>query len=555
MTSRWTRLSTSVAALAAVALAAPAVRRGMVPPTVTDRTAPQSPAARPAYSITYYGLRLRFEPEHHSVRGDVVIGMRGPNRIAARGPAPLTLDLDTTMTIDSVVVAGTRVAETRQGQAVIVPMAIAAGDLRLVDVYYHGTPAGDALVFGRHGDAPVISSYGLPYSARSWWPSIDAPRAKADSADIEITAPSALVAASNGRLVARRENADGTATTQWSVRYPIYPDVIAVAVSNYALLTLAYRSPGGDSLPMPFYVFPEDLEKARVDFAVLPAMLAHHVARFGPYPFMREKYGVVEMAQESFREHQTLPGYGSHLITGDHTNDWILAHELAHQWFGDALTVRNWSHAWLNEGFATYAALLWREQSVGKADYLAAARRQMVPETYNGVLYVADSANVAQMFTRVTFQKGALVLHMLRHVMGDSAFFRALHSYVAGNLYRTVTTADFERAAETSYRRPLDWFFREWVYRGGAPEYSVSGLSVTPSRSGYRVAFDVRQCQDSGVFRMPLDVALTTRSGVVVRVAWDSARAQHMAFDTPDSVTAVALDPDGWVVTANAHAH
>jgi len=498
--------------------------------------------------IAYYGLHLRFDLVGHSVSGFVIVR-------CAREPRPrdaVWLDLDSTMHVDSALIDGHRTTVTHVGPrlGVVLPTGESPSP-PTVAIHYHGIPSGDALVFERHADQPVISSYGLPYSARAWWPCLDSPAAKADSADIEINAPATLVVASNGRFVSRHENLDGTATTLWSVRYPIYADVIAVAISNYDSFTLVYHPGHADSLAMPFFVFPEDIDKARQDFGVLPAMLASFVTRFGPYPFMGEKYGVVEMAQHSFREHQTVPGYGPQLITGDHHNDWILAHELAHQWFGNALTVRNWSHVWLNEGFATYASLLWREQTTGEADYLAAARAWMVPETYAGALYVPDSGNVDEMFTHVTFRKGALVLHMLRHVMGDSAFFRALRHYVLANMYRTVTTDSFERAAEDIYGRPLDWFFQEWVYHGGAPEYDVSEWTSLHDQRGYHVAIAIRQGQEASVFRMPLDVLLTTRTGSARAVVLDSLRVQRFTVDAPDSVTAVSIDPDGWVIKAS----
>lgn len=496
--------------------------------------------------VTFYGLHLRFDPAAQTIAGRVDVGI-----VREDGAAfPLTLDLDSTMIVDSVSVSGHGVAVDRSPSALMVTVPGAADRLAIVTVRYHGRPTGDALLFARHGDAPIISSYGLPYSSRAWWPSVDAPSAKADSADIEITAPVALVAASNGRFVSRHENGDGSATTQWSVRYPIYPDVISIAISNYRVFELAYRDASGDSLPMPFFVFPEDSAKARVDFSVLPAMLAHHVARFGPYPFLREKYGVAEMAIKSYREHQTLPGYGPQFITGDHVNDRILAHELAHQWFGDALTVRSWSDVWLNEGFATYAAMLWRESTRGVADYRATMQALMIPEVYDGVIYVKDTTDVDHMFTRITFQKGALVLHMLRHVMGDSAFFRGVRQYVAGNLYRTVVTDDFQRAAEQSYGGPLGWFFQEWIYHGGAPAYVVSAPRTTRAHRGYRVAFDIRQTQDSGVFRMPLDLSLDGAHGSKRIVVWDSLRVQAVSLDTPDSATVVTVDPDAWVIKA-----
>lgn len=496
----------------------------------------------------YYGLHLRFDPTQSAISGMVVV-----HAAPARSPVDtLMLDLAPSMTVDSVIAEGGALPTVRTGARLGVPFPrhAAMGQAVSIAVYWHGVPKGNALVFGHHGSAPVISSYGLPYSAREWWPSQDTPSEKADSADIWITAPAALTAASNGRLVGRHLSDDSTtATTHWSVRYPIYTNVISVAISNYKTFTLTYRGLAGDTLPMPFFVFPEDAVKARQDFGVLPAMLAHHVRRFGPYPFAREKYGVAEIGVQSYREHQTLPGYGPQFITGDHKNDRILAHELAHQWFGNSLTVRRWSNVWLNEGFATYAAWLWREDKEGPAAYLAGARERMIPAVYGPVLTVADTTNLAAMFTPVTFNKGALVLHMMRHVMGDSAFFRALRRYVADHTNGIVTPTDFQAACEREYGQPLDWFFREWVDEGGAPAYNASAWNVSRSPTGFRVALTIRQTQqDSTVFRMPLDLVVGTTHGPVRTVVWDSTRVQQVFVDAPDSITSVALDPDGWVV-------
>lgn len=511
--------------------------------TVATPTAPTT-----GDHVTFYALNLRFDPADSTVSGRVVIRAL----LDRRSGDSLRLDLAPSMIVDSVTDGRDRLVSIRAGAVVAIAVNAAAIQARTatVDVFYHGRPTDDALVFGQHAGAAVVSSYGLPYSARQWWPCRDTPADKADSADIEITAPAPLTAASNGRFISRQDNGDGTATTRWSVRYPIYADVIAVDVSNYQTFTLMYHGTERDSMPMPFFVFPEDATKAQQDFSVLPAMLAHHVRLFGPYPFAREKYGVVEMAQNSFREHQTLPGYGPRFITGDHRNDGVLAHELAHQWFGNALTVRNWSDVWLNEGFATYAALLWREDVNGEADYVKAVRDRMIPAVYTGTVYVADSTNVESMFTATTFNKGALVLHMLRHVMGDSAFFRALKRYVSDNIYHTVTTPDFVRATEREYGHSLEWFFREWVYRGGAPAYEASVSAVHRGGAGYDVDVTIRQTQADSVFRMPLDVALATKRGAIRRTAWDTARVQHLRLAVADSATAVAIDPDDWVIKA-----
>ncbi len=415
-----------------------------------------------------------------------------------------------------------------------------------VTVCYHGSPADSVVSFAGRGDSARVGSYGLPYSAREWWPTHDSPDAKVDSADIFISAPAALTAVSNGREGSRSEGNDGYAVTHWSVRYPIYPDAISLALARYSHFTLPARSSSGVSLRMTFYAFPEDETKARADFSILPQVFAHYTKLLGEYPFMREKYGVAEFPIQSFREHQTIPSYGPQYITGDHRNDWILAHELAHQWFGDALTVRNWSNVWLNEGFATYMALLWIESTRGKAVYdsVVGARMKL---NFPGAVYVSDSMAVDRMFGATTFFKGAIVLHMLRHVMGDSLFFGALRTYVAENLYKHVTTATFRSVCERVYHRPLGWFFDEWVYGSGAPNYTMDWSQGRASR-GFEVSLAIQQTQDSATFTMPVDVVLHTAGGDVRRVVMDSVRAFSATLSSADTVFSITLDPGNWVL-------
>jgi aminopeptidase N len=393
----------------------------------------------------------------------------------------------------------------------------------------------------------MIYSYGLPFTAQQWFPCQDEPADKADSADIAITVPQPLVAASNGTLERTTINGDGTRTFRWEVRYPIYPDVISVAVTNYATFTLPYNSGESEAMPMAFYVYPEDLEKAQKQFAILPEMLKHHVAVFGEYPFIKEKYGVAEFAKPSFREHQTLPSFGAKLITGNHEYDWILAHELAHQWFGNCISVKGWPHIWLNEGFANYASALWKESVEGKVAYLD-LMRSWDKDEFIGSVFIKDPTNKDALFSETTFQKGAWVLHMLRHVMGDKAFFDALRSYVKAYAYRAASTEDFQSVCEKAYGESLDWFFKEWIYGVNRPIYEYT-WQATRNESGSVVNLKINQVQtNADTFVMPIDVVVETSLGQRRFVAWQTSKAQNFTSMVEANVEQVTLDPEGWIL-------
>jgi len=519
-----------------------------------SRTARPAPPARAAiaadeFRVRYYRLTLDVDTAAKTLAGHVAVEGVATSPLLLH----IGLDLARALTVDSVAVRGHAVSITRPGDRIELdlPRAVRRGEAFGLTVVYHGHPQGRGFSFDTHDGVPMIASFGLPYSAREWWPCRDAPAAKADSADIVVTVPAPLVAASNGRLVAVRANATGTRTFHWAVRYPIYPDVVSLAVTDYVTLTASYHTGRGDSMPLVFYVYPRDSTHAREDFAAVPEMLRSHVARFGEYPFLREKYGLAEFATPSYREHQTLTAYGSSLITGDHANDRILAHELAHQWFGDLVSVKTWSHVWLNEGFATYAYALWQEQRGGRAAYRA-AMAQADRDDFSGAIYVADSTNVAAMFTATTFAKASWVLHMLRHVMGDGAFFGAVRDYLHTHAYRAAATEDFQRACEGRYGRSLAWFFREWIYGTARPVYALVWKNASDTRGGSGadvVTLTIRQLQsEAPPFRMPIDVTIATAQGVREQRIWDSLATQTFALSVGGRATAVTLDAGDWIL-------
>ncbi|HEY7641917.1 MAG TPA: M1 family aminopeptidase [Steroidobacteraceae bacterium] len=496
--------------------------------------------------VQHYSLDLHVDPASTSLRG---VGETRAKLLSST-PTELALDLAGALTVDAVSINGNAANFRRQDDQILVAVKqpLQQGQLLSIAVTYHGTPQGKGFTFAERNGQPAISNYGMPFTARQWWPCKDDPADKADSADIRITVPTALTAASNGKLMATAANGDGTRTFHWHVSYPIYPDTVSVAIAQYTEFADQYRAADGTVMPLQFFVFPPDEAKARRDFSVLPDMMRSHVARFGEYPFVREKYGVAEFATYSFREHQTLPSYADKLITGDHANDAILAHELAHQWFGNSLSVADWRHVWLNEGFATYAAMLWQEHRNGAAAYHAEMDK-VAAQALQGPIFMSDVTDNKKLFGEATFDKGAWVLHMLRGVMGDEHFFEALRTYVAEYSYRNVTTEDFRAVCERFYGKSLEWFFKEWIYGVSRPTYRVSWAAA-----GEQLALTIRQTQtDAPAFTMPITVAVEAATGVTRHTVWNDRSEQTFRLPVEAAgVRNVSVDPEGWILKHTA---
>ncbi|MCP4580963.1 MAG: M1 family metallopeptidase, partial [candidate division Zixibacteria bacterium] len=240
-------------------------------------------------------------------------------------------------------------------------------------VYYNGHPPGSyfgSFTWETHGGGnPIISTLSEPEGAREWWPCKDQPRDKSDSSDVKITIPDDLVGTSNGLLTEVIDNGDGTLTYCWHNSYPITTYLISVSISNYEEFTDWYVNTDGDSMPIVNYVYPEHFDDAQEDLGITAEVMEIFAELFGEYPFMREKYGHSIFPWGGAMEHQCNKSYGDGLITGHHYYDYIVAHELAHMWFGDMISPDIWPEIWMNEGFASYSEALWTEAIQGYEAY------------------------------------------------------------------------------------------------------------------------------------------------------------------------------------------
>ncbi len=504
--------------------------------------------ADPNIDVTSYVLDLTVHTNPPLLTGHVTVralSLRDSLRA-------ITLDLSGTMHVDSIR-AGTSLLPFVQyplGVSITLDRPYALHEQLAVQVSYQGIPdpAGfGSFQFSAQNGVPWVWSLSEPYGARDWWPCKDNTIDKADSVDILITCPAGLKAGSNGRLLAVIDNGDGTQTYHWAERYPIAAYLVSLAVTNFVEFTDWFHYSPTDSMPVLNYVLPQSLAAARPALAGTVDMLAAFSDRFGLYPFIKEKYGHAQFGWGGAMEHQTMTSTSNFA-------EYTISHELAHQWFGDMITCANWSNLWLNEGFATFCETLYGGIRHGEQEYRAHLADMMSPAMRApGSLYLQDTSSVASMFLfdRV-YAKGAWVLHMLRHVLGDTVFFASLKAYANDPRFRfrSATTEGFQSVCETVAGTSLGWFFTEWVYGEGYPQYTFD-WNVTRADSGYDAVVQIGQTatgSSPSFFRMPVAIRLADGTHDTTVAVMHSSAGQQFTIRLPFAPSIVQLDPDRWIL-------
>jgi len=296
-----------------------------------------------------------------------------------------------------------------------------------------------------------------------------------------------------------------------------------------------------------FYAYPEHLTQAKEDFSITVPMIEFYAGAFGEYPFLEEKYGTAEIPGTASMEHQTCTSYSSRLVTGTHKYDYIVAHELAHQWWGDLVTLTAWEDIWLNEGFATYSDALWVENLYG----LEGLKSRMIDfrdiyfNHHEGQEHAIYDPPLGHLFCEIEYEKGAWVLHMLRFVVGDDNFWQILKEYAQLYAYSNARTEDFHAVCEQIYGADLTWFFEQWIYGIGYPVYQFGwGFS---DRNKVRIVINQIQ-EEFPLISMPVELEFILSSGTEKKLVWVNEEKNIFEFDFQEKPLNVLFDPDSWIL-------
>ena len=437
------------------------------------------------------------------------------------------------LTIDGVSVGGAAVRYEHGGGRlnVTLPRPARRGEQLIVSVAYHGTPK-DGLILTKDKDGnPSATGDNWPDRVHHWIPSLDHPAAKA-TVNFTVTAPAGHRVIATGRFFEGRDGAGGAETWAFRQRHPVPPYCMIVAVGKFAMIEPS--APLARRLPPLFYLVPPSQAAiAEKSFGAAPPTLDVFNRLVAPFPYENLAH-VVGATRFGGMENATAIVYGANVL--DPRPDApvsprfgvrrglveLIAHETAHQWFGDAVTPATWADIWLSEGFATYFAGLFVERAEGEAAFREYMRRKgaeylTYAKTRRAAIYDRDTEDLNGLLNPNSYQKGAWVLHMLRRRLGDAAFFRGLRDYYRAHLHANATTEDLRRALERASGQSLREFFARWVYAAGHPAYKVSWQWRGRGARGGTLALTLAQTQADEPFLTPVPVEIVGARGRVVR--------------------------------------
>ncbi len=498
--------------------------------------------------VKYYELNLEIKPSQKLLLGSVKIAFI----ITKSGVDNISLDFDDNMHVDSVT-ANFNIDESLHNFDKIFinkTEPFDTGKKYEVVVSYHGTPVRTGFggfVFDYHNGIPWVWTLSEPFASSTWWVCNDNPSDKADSAKIIITVPQDIFPVSNGKLISDELIKLGRRTVTWKTNYPISNYLISITAYDFDVIREYIELNATDTLEFSNYVLDSTVINYTPYIEMTKDILQYFSNIFGEYPFAKEKYGHVEFGYGGGMEHQTITSLGS-------WGEGIIAHELAHQWFGDKITCANWHEIWLNEGFAQYSESLYREHISGFEAYLDRIKNDMNRAlSAQGSVYAEDISGIPSIFDLSrTYSKGAVVLHMLRGVVGDSTFFNILKSYATNPKlsYSSATTEDFKNIAESVYGNDLDWFFNEWIYGTKFPDYDYS---YNLSYKGGKTIASVRVIQypvgeNKNLFVMPVQLRFTDGNRDTVVTAMIDKELNEFEYVFDFKVNEMIFDPNDYVL-------
>jgi len=524
---------------------------GFAEPTSFDRPR--------VYDVQHYTIRLSFDRAKKIVYGDTTVDLTPLS-------SPLTqIELDAIgMTFTSVKFAsgGAELPYKTTNEKVTVTLGRAFAPAEKISlrlkytitapkrgVYFIAAAAGPEKA--RH--PAQIWSHNEPEDARYWFPSFDFPSDKATSEEF-ITVPKGEIAVGNGTFLEKKTETNGAATFHYRMDVPHSTYLTSFVVGDFIRLDDKYRE-----VPLGFYTYDGRQPVAKIAFSKTRDMMKTFEDLTGiGFPFAKYDQIMVSGFQEfdgmenvtATTLSDTEVMFAEYPFARSLVED-LVSHELSHSWFGDMVTCRNWSELWLNEGFATFMEAAFREKAYGRENYLGKLgqdRDAFIIDDTGGKRRHALRNELAKpdnsVFDITTYQKGGLVVHMLRETVGDATFWKAINLYLNKHKYDNAVSSDLQSAMEEASGKELKWFFDQWVYSAGYPKLDVHQV-YDASTAQLNVTIDQMQNADQitpAAFRFPLDVEVQTASGSVTQTLDITKRSETFTIKVPAEPTKLVID-------------
>lgn len=500
-----------------------------------------------SYDIIYNRFEWNVDPSQNYIEGNVTTYF-----VTTSSLSSIDFDLSTVITADSVLYHGNNISFNHFSDILTsnLPSTIPLNTLDSITVYYQGSPGSSGFgsyITSVHGAAstPVMWTLSEPFGASDWWPCKNSLTDKIDSIDVIVTTPSAYRVASNGVLLS--ETVSGTNKIyHWSSHYPISSYLVAIAVTDYVYYSDYVYLNNGDSMEVLNYVYPENLSVWQPSTSTVIGAIQLYNSLTINYPFASEKYGHAQFGWGGGMEHQTMSFVGG-------SNQSLLAHELAHQWFGDYITCASWEDIWLNEGFATFFEGLTQQFLYPQNWYnWKWSKVNNVTSLPDGSVKCTDTTNISRIFNgRLTYNKGAYLLHMLRWELGDTVFFQGIKNYLNDPLlaFGFAKTPQLKQHLENASGQNLTPFFNQWYYGEGNPSYNILW-----NQSGNTVTITVNQTTSHPsvpFYTMHLPIEFRNAVNDTIIVLNNTSNNQSFNFTLPFTADTAIFDPDLWILSSN----
>jgi hypothetical protein len=493
------------------------------------------------FDVTKYTICIKVFDQTHYIGGDVYANVTAT--------APLT-EIDYNLvgyTVVSVMVNDTTVTYTYQNGIIHINYTASAGQQFVTRVAYEGTPqlSNDVYHIGMIFGANTVYTISDPDAGRYWWPSYDHPWDKA-IVDLYIAVRDDWNVASNGLRLRIDDLGDGFKQHIWLGSNPMATYLVCFTAGPFQEINQT-----AGIIPIKNFVTAAQYNNAVTDFSTLPAILQFYETQFGAYPF--EKYGnaVINMTTYGAMEHQTMTTLGQQYITGNHSGELTIAHELAHSWYGNCLTPLTFKDVWLSEGFATYAEMLWLHKRDGwqaACNYMSNNIQQYYINWENsaGAQVIYDPA-FNNYFNPQSYEKAGSVLHMLRLKIGNANFFQLLQNWFTTYHNGNVITAEFQAMAEQISGQDLDQFFSQWIYQGGIPSVEYTVFSHQDLGRVKVIAKTSSPTSTQFHLEIPLALAASPADSVIIKAS-PAGFINDFPFNANADLSTLNWDPNHWVL-------